>query len=549
MFKTKKILLVLAFFLFLLSPHVYAQEIRSDSLLSAVNTSKEDTNKVIYLVELSWELVFTTGDYAKTIQYAREAVELSKKIDYKKGQAEALNVIGAAYMFQGDYEEALSNYTASLEIRELMGNKKGIAAAYSNIGLVYMYQGDYTKSLKNHMASLKIEKERGDKEGIAGSYNNIGLIYEYIGDYPEALTNHLAALKINEELGDKSGIANCYNNIGSIYEIQKNYDKALENHRKALKLREELGDKRGIADSYTSIGKCFQEEGDYAEALKNQLASLKIDEEIGNKPGIAIGYNNIGLIYVAQGDSSISRGNKKYALNDRYPLAVENYLASLKIREEIGDKAGVASSYMNLGAVSLKLKRYSEAMTYLNDGLQVSLEIRNKRIIRDSYNELSILDSAQGNFGKAYEHYKMYIVYRDSLFDEEKVQKTAQMHMQYEIERDQLLEQQAEEKRKAQIARSNMQQYLIIFLIVFVVVAAVILLGRFRVPQGLAQGLNFVSLLLVFESILVFTDPYLDVFANGAPYKKLLINILMAILIFPIHRLVENRLKKKLQLK
>lgn len=549
MFKTKKILLVLAFFLLLLSPHLYAQEIRSDSLLSAVKNSSEDTNKVIYLVELSWELVFTTGDYAKTIQYAQEAVELSKKIDYKKGQAEALNVIGAAYMFQGEYEEALANYTASLEIRELMGNKKGIAAAYSNIGLVYMYQGDYTKSLKNHMASLKMEKERGDKEGIAGSYNNIGLIYEYIGDYPEALTNHLAALKINEELGDKSGIANSYNNIGSIYEIQKNYDKALENHRKALKLREELGDKRGIADSYTSIGKCFQEQGDYVQALKNQLASIKIDEEIGNKPGIATGYNNIGLIYVAQGDSSISMGNEVFALKDRYPLAFENYLASLKIREEIGDKTGIASSFMNLGAVSLKLKRYSEAKKYLNDGLQVSLEIRNKRIIRDSYNELSVLDSAQGNFGKAYEHYKMYIVYRDSLFDEEKVQKTAQMHMQYEIERDQLLEQQAEEKRKAQIARSNMQQYLVIFLIVFVVVAAVILLGRFRVPQGLAQGLNFVSLLLVFESILVFTDPYLDVFANGAPYKKLLINILMAILIFPIHRLVENRLKKKLQLK
>ena len=48
------------------------------------------------------------------------------------------------------------------------------------------------------------------------------------------------------------------------------------------------------------------------EALKNNLASLKIKEEIGDKEGISISIHNIGSVYEAQGN---------------YPEALKNYLA------------------------------------------------------------------------------------------------------------------------------------------------------------------------------------------------------------------------------
>jgi tetratricopeptide (TPR) repeat protein len=545
---TNLICLIIVVVSMALPAQLVCQQNPIDSLLNALKTTGEDTNRVNTFNNLAWEIIFTTGEYDKTMSYANDAIDLSKKINYKKGNAEALNVIGAAYMFQGNYNEALEYYFESLKIREVMEDKKGIAAAYSNIGLVYMYQGDYSKALKNHQASLKIEKERGDKAGIAGSYNNIGIVYEDLGNYPEALKNHLASLKIDEELGNKSGIANSYNNIGSIYEIQRNFKEALKNHYAALKIRQELGDQRGIADSYLSIGNCNKELGNFTEALKNFLESLDIANAIGNKPGVGNAYNNIGNVYMVQGDSAYAKGNENFAINDRYPLAIENYKISLKIREEIGDRAGVASNYNNLGAVNLKLKKYGPALIYLNDALDVSKEIGNKKIIRDTYNHLSVLDSAQGNFAKAYEHYKLFITYRDSLFNEEKIQQTAQMHMNYEIEKDQLLEAQALEKEKARIARRNMLQYMLIFVIVFLVVGAVLLLGSIKFPPALAQGLNFVSLLLVFESILVFTDPYLDTFTNGVPIYKLLVNILLAVLIFPIHNFMDRRFRKRLKL-
>ena len=381
---------------------LYAQQTKADSLLAVVNSSPDDSNKANTLNLLAWEMVLTTGDYEKTMSYANEAIVISEKIKYKKGHSKALKIIGAAYMLQGDYPEAIVNFEASLKINEEMGDKKGIAAAYSNIGLVYMYQGDYANALKNHKKSLKMEEEIGDKTGIAQSYNNIGIVYEDIGNYPEALNNYLASLRIKEEIGDKVGGANTLSNIGAIKEIQGNYKEALGYHNAALKLRISLGDQRGIADCYQSIGKIYMDENNYGEALKNLFTSLKIYDETGNKSGIASSFSNIGLIYYAQGDSAYSHGDEKFALGDRYPKALTNYIASLKIREEIGDKGGVAASYINLGAVNIKLQNYAEAKKYLNDGLKVSMEIGNKKIIKDSYLKLSILDSLEGNIGKAY---------------------------------------------------------------------------------------------------------------------------------------------------
>jgi tetratricopeptide (TPR) repeat protein len=358
----------------------------------------------------------------------------------------------------------------------------------------------------------------------------------------------LASLKIKEDIGDKKGIANTLSNIGAIKELQKDYKEALVYHLSALRIRKELGDQRGISDSHNNIGNIYKEQGNYPEALKNHFTSLKIYEEIGNKSGIASSYNNLGMIYYAQGDSALLHGDKLLAITNLYPKALKNYFESLKIREEIGDKTGIAASFVNIGTVNIKLKKYSDANKYLNEALTVSQEIGNKKSIKDSYNNLSTLDSIQGDFKNAYLNYRMYIVYRDSLFNEENAEKSFQMQMQYEIEKDQLREAQEEEKRLKAIARRNQVEYSVIILIVLLVIGAIMLLGSLKVPPAFAQGLNFVSLLMVFESVLVFTDPWLDVITNGAPFKKLLVNILLAIFIFPLHRFMEKRFRKRLKL-
>lgn len=542
-----KYLISTIFYGFVFCSCLIGQQSKTDSLVSVIESSAEDSNKVNTLNLLAWEIVLTTGDYAKTVDYCNQAITLSEQINYKKGHAKALNILGAAYMFQGDYPTALKNYEASLVIKEEMGDKKGIASAYSNIGLVYMYQGDYPMALQNLRSALKMETELDDKEGMAGSYNNIGVVYEDLGNYPEALNNYLESLKMKEEIGDKKGIANTLSNIGAIKELQHNFKEALGYHQTALKIRKELEDQRGISDSYNNIGNIYKELGNYTEALKSHFISLKIFQETGNQSGIASCYNNIGLIYEAQGDSAIKRGDKLSAINQRYPDALASYSASFKIRAEIGDKIGMAGSSNNMGRLCIQLKNYSEARKYLLSALDTAVSIGSKKNIKDSYHQLSVLDSATNNMAGAFENYKLYIAYRDSLFNEENAEKAALTQMQFRIERDQEAEVRLEEKRKRDTQRRNQIQFSAIALIVLFVLVSVMLLGRIKMPPMLTKGLSFVALLLVFESLLVFLDQWVDPLTGGVPAKKLLVNIALAILIFPLNNFLEKKMKKRLK--
>ena len=422
----------------------FGQNTKIDSLLLLLKTDKPDTTKLIHLYQISDESE-TIGNYDDGLNYGNQALKLAdfllnKSDDSHKGfettakryKAKAYANIGIIYSNKGNNEEALKYYSSALKIFIEINDKKGIGNVYNNIGNCYDNQSNNSEALKNYFASLKIREEAGDKKGIAGSYNNIGLIYFNQGNYPEALKNYFSCLKMVEAIDDKRGIASALNNIGLIYTNQSNYSEALKKYFASLKIRQEIGNKRGVASSYSNIGLVYEYQGDYTKALENYTGALKIREEIEDKEGVASCLSNIGNIYFLEGNSLEGNAAKREQL---FVKALENYSISLKMKEDIGDKAGIASSYLNIGNVLISQKKYKEAGEYLLKSKNVSKELGHKRFLRHAYEAFSQLDSAKGNYKGAYENYKMYIFYRDSIDNEESRKKTIQSQMTYDFEK------------------------------------------------------------------------------------------------------------------
>jgi signal transduction histidine kinase len=415
------LLKTILFFLFILSSfRAYTQNKTIDSLKKVLQTQKEDTNKVNILNALSKSL-WEYGDYKNDMQYAVQAFTLSKKINFKKGRATAFNNIGNAYANQLKYKEAFKN----------------------------CYDG------------LKLMEEIGDKRGMAQSYSNIGRTYAFQFNYPEALKNFYTALKIQEEIKYKSGIANSLQIIGGLYFSQGNNPEALKNIFAALRVRKEIGDKFGVAQSYNGIGEIYFSEHNYPEALKMFFIALKIFKEPGAPNwGIPWAQSCIGDIYKRQGDSAYIAGDKSTSAG-KYTEALKNYLASLKIEKEINSKNGLASTYVNLGSIYIKLTQFSEAKNYFKKALQLSAPLRLKEAISECYLGLSNLDSVEGNYKQAFGHYKMYIIYRDSLINEESTKKSLQAKMQYEFDKKEAFAKTAQNKKDALIIAEIKNQKII----------------------------------------------------------------------------------------
>ena len=422
-----------------------AQRAKIDSLLVLLKTDKEDTNKVKHLNKILGQYI-SSSEYDKGLQYGNQALALLATIAGKAQQ---------------------SHHNATY-----LAAQKSMAKSYNNMGVIYYYQGNYPEAIKMHLAALKLREELEDKKGIAASYNNVGLIYKEQGNYPEALKNCFASLKIDEELKNKQDISIDYNNIGIIYMSQGNYPEALKMHFASLKLKEETGDQNGIAYSYTNIGVVYDKLSNYSEALKNYFTALKIKEEIEEKAGIADLYTNIGVVYEKQGT---------------YPKALTTYFAALKIQEEIGDKEGMATCFINFGQLYIKLLKIKEAQDYLNKALQLSKEIGSKDAIKETYEDMAVLDSLMGNYKAAFEHHKLYILYRDSLNNEETKKKSLQTSMQYEFDKKEFASKAEQDKLDAITTEEKKKQQIVIYavagLLVLVGVFAIFIYNRFRITN------------------------------------------------------------------
>src|SRR6266496_3141726 len=318
--------------------------------------------------------------------------------------------------------------------------------------------------------ALALATKTNYETGIINAYLYKAIATMNLGKYGEALKNNMNALKVCDELPssekatDKSKIlklkAGAYSSIANIYDEQGNYTEALKNNFAALKIREETKDKVGIAASYNNIGNIYAVQGNYPEALKNLFAALKIKEETGDKQGIAFSYDNIGLVYMHEND---------------YDKALKYFSDYLKSSEEIEDNSGIADAYINIGNVYTKQKKNSDASLYLNKGLLLSKEIGSLDYIKNGYDGLAKLDSAQGNFKQALEHYKLYINYRDSLFNEENTKKLVQSQMQYEFDKKESLAKAAQEKKDVLAQREKNIQYFAIASLGILVLAVVII--------------------------------------------------------------------------
>ena len=423
-----------------------AQNVKIDSLRKLLKTDKQDTNKLIHLNKLAGEYI-NLGSYDEALQLLNFVLQLSDPLIKQAKDPEFSKVTQRAKAF-----------------------------AYNSIGMISANRGNYPEALKNYNASLKIKESVGDKKGIAYTKNNIGNINFYKGNYAEALKNYLVSLKLREAIGDKLGLAAIYGNIGSVYYAQGNHVEALNNNSISLKLYLELGNKYGIANTYNNIGLIYYGQNNYPEALKNHYAALKIREEIGDKAGIESCYNNIGDVY---NDQNI------------YKEALQNYYFSLKIKEELGDKAGMAITYNNIAELFIKQRKFQESKRYLSMAEEVAKQMGFKESLRNTYNSYTKLDSATGNFKDAFEDHKLYIIYSDSLNNEETKEKIVQSTMEYEFEKKELANKAAQDKIDLINIEEKQKQQIVIYGVVgvlfVVLIFSLFLFNRFRIAQKQKQ--------------------------------------------------------------
>jgi signal transduction histidine kinase len=296
------------FFLLLIPVFSNEQTIVADSLKQLLKTEMKDTIRVNLLVNLAITYQYSKTDTALLL--AQQALSLSKKTDFTKGEALSLNRIGSIFNITGNYPRALKLNLEALKKYEALRDKEGIAKALANIGNVYSSQGDYRQSINYTSKALAISESMSDQRSILYRIVNLGDGYEKLNLLDSARYYTNKALNIAMPQKNKIVIGTALNNLGNIYSKMGNDAAAMRNYKSGIPYLKEVAFDQALCEVYLGMAKLFQKSGNKDSTLyyaKLSLATAQKDRLTSNvmdASNFLTGYytsmNNVDSAFVYQ---------------------------------------------------------------------------------------------------------------------------------------------------------------------------------------------------------------------------------------------------------
>jgi two-component system, NtrC family, sensor kinase len=301
---------------------------------SETEAIKQKIDKLNYL---AWSLRVHETEKAHTL--SKEAADLSQKIKYLKGQADAYRLIGFAWIRKSDLVQAKPYLEKAFQVYNSLNDLQGLAVVNEYNGIIHRITGDCKSALENIYKALELCRKTKFWDAEITTLYQLGVTYKQLGNYNKALEFLFESLLIAKSSTFKIMEAYNLNVIGSIYFETGDYKEALNYFQQGLPIRQQANDYWGEAGSLDSIGHTYMKMRQYDQAIIYCKKSLEISEKVGDKKGQANSLLHLAEIYHEQ---------------EKIAFAVKYSNESLNIRKSSGDIRGEAEVLLFIAALEPK---------------------------------------------------------------------------------------------------------------------------------------------------------------------------------------------------
>lgn len=133
-----------------------------DSLQLQLAGTIEYTLKFTTLFRIS--NLYSTYDYSKALEFAKQAKELAQKNNLKGFEAQADNSIGSLYITIGDYKNASLHYFNAIKFYEEVRDTLNILGMHNNLGVVYDRLKEFDKALNHYFKAQDLYNHLNPKK-------------------------------------------------------------------------------------------------------------------------------------------------------------------------------------------------------------------------------------------------------------------------------------------------------------------------------------------------------------------------------------------------
>ena len=396
-------------------------------------------------------------------------------------------LLGKSLELQNHFIEAYQNYLNALYQTHLIKQKE---LHEEKLNLCYKYLFDFFNSIKDFQKAAEYKNKEIEYYLNKNKVDSTKLIWAKYD---------LCGISIRAKI-----YANISNRITEILDFaDKNKNTELKDY--ALSLYRtfliETNNHKGFKDLYVTK---------YPEELhvlqqKNPILHLrilaKIAEHDKDMSGAKDLYRKAEELF-SNNQNSISKSNfyRRYGQflirNDDLVEAKEMFLKSYKFAEERDYLDYMLESSYYIDSLSIEMKNYQDAYKYANI---------NKKLIQ-----------------------KENSIVREKEF------------LRIEIDNESKQMALIQEKKENDTKRKYNIQYFILTIVIILFFLLLIILSSLKVPEWLIHALGFLSILMIFEFVILILDHKIHHLTHGAPLWIFIFKILILVVLFPLHHLVEK---------
>ncbi|WP_143774041.1 tetratricopeptide repeat-containing sensor histidine kinase [Niastella vici] len=335
--------------------HAQDRQQKQDSLRKQLHAHAEDSNKVKLLNSLAASFYQTSAD--SIIYYAQLAIDLSRQLSFRSGEAEAEAHQAAYYRLKGEYTNAINKLQHGIKVYEELHAIGPAAGNYLEMSQVYKDMGGDNKTLEYINKGIGFSKHAydlfnsiHDTAGMVESLNQCGIQYRDIAKtngrkqyYDTAFSVYMKAVDMVERSGKgKKLISKLYNNISQVYnEYLKDYNKALDYLFKAEELNKQSHNLSSLSYNYGNISLAYQKLNQPARALAYSRKMLETSRLLNRPERLRNAYNSMYNAFAATGrfDSALYFYKLADQLDDSLNnVAKTNEVIDLQTKYETGKK-------------------------------------------------------------------------------------------------------------------------------------------------------------------------------------------------------------------
>jgi tetratricopeptide (TPR) repeat protein len=393
----------------------------------------------------------------------------------------------------------------------------------------YFLQRKTVEGIRYTFSARKFAEKINNPHSIAQVNQSLGDNYLQVNEYEKAITYFEAAKNQYAKIADTSAILFADYSIGLAYRGLKNYTTAKAFFETVIQKAEEANVARMKYAGVEGLWALYYDQHELAKGAETGR-KYKLEDYYAKTGDSAKVYNIRGVYAEIDGKQDSANWYYRKSIDFTYQLPVKTSTAFYNY---------IYGDYLR------RFRRYADALSPMKLA-QVKYDSLHSIInLPLVYQNLDSIYSALGDYKNAWWARGNYYLYRDSLENQSKKEDILREEISAEEER---IKKTEEDEIKA-TERKHAIQYRVIILGGIILLTGLLLLGFFHTPNWLIRGLGFVSFIFLFEFLILLLDSRIHHWAHGAPLPVLLIKILIACLLVPLHHIVEKNVIHFLQSK